>query len=106
MEQTTFKWSNYFKATPANLQYLTVALKTILVTIAASAYVSGNEKIAFWTLISGAVLDELAKFFHKVNEEAMKTVSLTFPKSMESEVEITTNTTKPNEDGPVKTHDI
>lgn len=95
MKETSFKWSNYFKPTPQNLQYLAVALKSILVTIASSAFVSGHETFAFWTLIVGALLDELSKFFHRVNEDAMKTVSVTFPQSMESEVEIKEEIKKP-----------
>lgn len=97
MEATSFKWSNYLKPTPSNLQFLSVGLKSILVTIAGSVFFSGNEKMGFYILLAGAILDELSKFFAKVNDESMKTVSVTFPKSMESEVEVKEETVKPNE---------
>jgi len=93
MEQTTsFKWGNYLKPTPANLQYLALGLKSILVTIAGATFFSGNEKVGFYILLFGAILDELSKFFAHVNEEAMKSVTVTFPDKLSDQVKVTEKT--------------
>lgn len=68
-EKVTFKWSNYFKPTPRNILYLVETLKGIVVGISVSSYINEHEKLAFYMLLSGAVLDSLAKFFSKVISE-------------------------------------
>jgi len=50
---------NYFEPTPKNVKKWLLAIKSILATISVSAYVNGNEKIAFWILVGGACIDEL-----------------------------------------------
>jgi len=54
---------NYFEPTPKNVKKWLLAIKSILATISVSAYVNGNEKIAFWILVGGAVIDELTNLF-------------------------------------------
>jgi hypothetical protein len=92
MEQATFKWGNYLRATPANLQFLALGLKSILVTVAGATFFSGNEKAGFYILLFGAVLDELSKFFGHVNEEAMKSVTVTYPEKIADQVKVTEKT--------------
>ena len=50
---------NYFEPTPKNVKRWLLAIKSILATISVSAYVNGSEKVAFWTLVGGACIDEL-----------------------------------------------
>ena len=50
---------NYFEPTPKNVKKWLLAIKSILATISVSAYVNGSEKVAFWILVGGAVIDEL-----------------------------------------------
>ena len=54
---------NYFEPTPKNVKKWLLAIKSILATISGAAYVNGNEKIAFWILVGGAVIDELTNLF-------------------------------------------
>jgi hypothetical protein len=54
---------NYFEPTPKNVKRWLLAIKSILATISVSAYVNGNEKVAFWILVGGAVIDELTNLF-------------------------------------------
>ena len=68
-EKTTFSWKNYFKPTPDNLTYLASSLKGITIVIAGSAWASGNPHIGMIVMVTGAVLDELAKFFAKVSQD-------------------------------------
>jgi hypothetical protein len=68
-EVTGFAWGNYFRASPRNLQYLTEGLKTIIGTVGVSTYFSGNEKFAFWTMVTGAILDQAARFFGRVEHD-------------------------------------
>lgn len=74
--KTTFSWGNYFKPTPDNLQYFATVLKSLTLVGAGSAYVMGNEKIGFFVLISGAVLDELSKFFAKVSHDSKESLKI------------------------------
>ena len=62
----TVQWSNYFRPTPANLQYLSASIKTITGTAGLSLYVSDNKEIAFWLLVAGGLLDEASKFFGRI----------------------------------------
>lgn len=50
---------NYFEPTPKNVKRWLLAIKSIIGTISVSAYVNGNEKVAFWILVGGACIDEL-----------------------------------------------
>jgi hypothetical protein len=54
---------NYFEPTPKNVKKWLLAIKSILGTISVSAYVNGSEKVAFWILVGGAVIDELTNLF-------------------------------------------
>ncbi|NDC31803.1 MAG: hypothetical protein EBZ58_12910 [Bacteroidetes bacterium] len=56
---TNISLKNYFDPTPKNVKRWLLAIKSILATISVSAYVNGNEKVAFWILVGGAVIDEL-----------------------------------------------
>ena len=66
MKQISIK--NYFEPTPKNVQKWLLALKSIMATIGGAAYFSENQKLAFWILVSGAVLNEFANLFANGNE--------------------------------------
>lgn len=63
---------NYFEPTPKNVQKWLLSLKLILATIGGSAYAAENQKMAFWILVGGAILNELANFFANGTEEETK----------------------------------
>lgn len=65
-DKISFK--NYFKPTPKNIQKGLLALKSIMATIGGAAYFSENQKAAFWILVGGAVLNELANLFSNGSE--------------------------------------
>lgn len=77
----SFKWSNYLKPTPANLMFLVDGIKGIIGVVAISTYAQGNEKIGFWLLVSGAVLDFATRFFARVAKETsvVTTTTITLP---------------------------
>lgn len=58
-----YSLKGYFEPTPKNINKVLFGLKSLIATIAGSAYFSGNEKAALWILVSGAVIDFLANFF-------------------------------------------
>lgn len=64
---TNISLKNYFEPTPKNVKKWLLAIKSVLATISVSAYVNGNEKIAFWILVGGAVIDELTNLFSNDN---------------------------------------
>lgn len=67
----SIKWSNYFKPTPTNIQYLVEGMKGIVATASVSSFIAGSPEVAFWILISGEVLDFVSKFLSRVaNDEA------------------------------------
>jgi hypothetical protein len=61
--------ANYFKPTPKNVQKWLLATKTILATIGTAEFFSGNSKIAFYIMLGGAILNELANLFGDDNNE-------------------------------------
>jgi hypothetical protein len=46
-----------------------LATKTILATIGTAEFFSGNSKIAFYIMLGGAILNELANLFGDYNNE-------------------------------------
>jgi len=64
---TNISLKNYFEPTPKNVKKWLLAIKSVLATISVSAYVNGNEKIAFWILVGGACIDELTNLLSKDN---------------------------------------
>jgi len=47
---------------------LLTSLKGIIGVISISTYTMSHEKIAFWILVGGAVIDEIIKFLNKENQ--------------------------------------
>jgi len=66
-KMTNISLKNYFEPTPKNVKKWLLAIKSILATISVSAYVNGNEKIAFWILVGGACIDELTNLLSNDN---------------------------------------
>ena len=64
---TNISLKNYFEPTPKNVNKWLLAIKSVLATISVSAYVNGNEKIAFWILVGGACIDELTNLLSNDN---------------------------------------
>jgi hypothetical protein len=60
---------NYFEPTPKNVQKWLLALKSVMATIGGAAYFSENQKLAFWVLVGGAVLNEFANLFSNGTKE-------------------------------------
>jgi len=88
--KTSFSWSNYLKATPANIQYLAMSLKAILATITGTTII---EKADTWVsvtlLVATVVVDEIAKFAGKVSEQVEKeSVVISYPKDVSNQVDI------------------
>jgi hypothetical protein len=54
---------NYFSPTPKRIQKWLFGIKSIIATAAATAFVSGNDKWAFYAMVTGAVLGELGNLF-------------------------------------------
>lgn len=50
---------NYFKENSKTIKKVSLALRTLIGTMAMSAYVSNDAKMAFWFLFAGAVIDFL-----------------------------------------------
>lgn len=67
MNQLSIK--NYFEPTPKNVQKWLLALKSIMATIGGAAYFSENQKLAFWVLVGGAVLNEFANLLSNGNNQ-------------------------------------
>ena len=67
--QVSYSLKNYFKPTPKNIQKWLLALKSIMATVGGAAYFSENQKAAFWILIAGAAINELANLFTNGTEE-------------------------------------
>lgn len=88
MDEMKFKWSNYFKPTPTNLQYFATSLKGLVVGFAGGAWIGGAPTWVPMTIGAvGLLLDELIKFFGRVNEEESKRViSVKVPTQADVEV--------------------
>ncbi len=54
-------FKNYFKPTPNKIEKFLLAFKTLIGTVAASTFFAGDQKIAFYFLVAGAVIDFLLR---------------------------------------------
>ncbi len=54
--------NNYWAETAQSVKKLALALRTLIGTVTASAYVQGNVQLAFYILLLGAVIDFLLNF--------------------------------------------
>jgi hypothetical protein len=57
MSELTLKWSNIFKPTPKNVSKWLLGGKGILLAVAGTNFVMGNDKASFYVLLTGACLD-------------------------------------------------
>lgn len=97
MTKVSFSWSNYFRATPKNLEYLAAALRRIVAVVAGVTVIMEADKwVPFAVLLAGAILDELKNFFAHAAEGEQETVSVTFPASMADDVEVKQETKPEN----------
>lgn len=87
IQNATFKWGNYFKATPANLQYFTEGIQGLLVAIASTNMVTGDPKVSFWLMIGTYLTGKLSKFFGRVEHDQQE-IKIVVPGSVADQVEI------------------
>lgn len=86
----TFSWKNYFKPTPANLEYFAVKLRLIVSAVAGSTVLlDANRWVPFWIIVVGAVLDVLKDFFARAGQDYDEKVLVNIPPAMADKVEIT-----------------
>jgi hypothetical protein len=68
-KEVTFRWSNYTKPTPANLERITGGLKDIMAGISGIAIVSEHYTASLVLTVSIIVLGQFVKFFASVAME-------------------------------------
>lgn len=94
MAQINFKWSNFAKPTPKNLEFVATSLRRIVAVVAGAMVI--EEASWGWTfsvLLTGAILDELKNFFGFAAAAGdQDTVSVTFPSTMADQVDVTQET--------------
>jgi len=52
----------YFQHTPPWVKKAMISVKTIIGVVSVSSFASGHEKVAFFTMLAGAVINELSEF--------------------------------------------
>ncbi len=96
-KEVDFHWSNYFKPTPVNLQYLVESIQAILATIAVTSFAMKNEVLSFWLLISAGILDKVARLFARAAKDYMETIKVEYPVELSDQVEVTKEIKKEGE---------
>ena len=61
-----------FQKTPIEWQKASLGLRFLVATISASAYVQSDEKLGFWLLVAGGILDFAIHLFTGEKEDASK----------------------------------
>lgn len=57
MSELSLGWSNVFKPTPKNVAKWLFGLKGVILVVAGTNFVMGNDHASFYVLLSGALLD-------------------------------------------------
>jgi hypothetical protein len=68
-KNVSFKWSNYTKPTPANLERITSGIKDLLSGMSAISIVSEQYTLSLCMSICGVVLGQVIKFFASIAQE-------------------------------------
>jgi hypothetical protein len=63
-------FKQYFQPTPKNLRKWLLAGKSLIATIATHEFFSGNANNAFWIMVAGAALNELANLIGETPNES------------------------------------
>ncbi len=69
-KEVTFRWSNYTKPTPANLERITSGVKDILAGISGITLVSEHYTASLVLTVTIIVMGQVVKFFASVAQEA------------------------------------
>ena len=69
-KEVSFKWSNYTKPTPANLERITSGVKDILAGISGITLVSEHYTASLVLTVTIIVMGQAVKFFASVAQEA------------------------------------
>lgn len=57
-----FTQEGYFAHTPFWVKKVMISIKTLIGVVSVSTFASGHERVAFFTLIAGALINELSEF--------------------------------------------
>lgn len=94
-KETSFKWSNYTKPTPANLKMFMEFWKGLTVFITGLAvFQHANEYVSVGILVFGYLVDRLAKFFAYVEEHETQ-VTINIPGQVKDQISVETKEVKP-----------
>lgn len=63
MSHMKYGWKYYLAPTPRNVAKWMLIVEGVLATVAASEFITGNEKAAFYILLATGLLNKLANFF-------------------------------------------
>jgi hypothetical protein len=90
MKNISFKWSNYTKPTPYNLQVLAGVMREFVTLIAGFGMIMElNKWLPIGVLTLGWILDKLKNFFaHVAHEGDIETVSVSYPAEMSDSIEV------------------
>lgn len=90
IKNLSFKWSNYTRPTPANLQALAGVMREFVTLIAGFGMIMElNKWLPIGILTLGWLLDKLKNFFaHVAQDGEVDTVSVTFPTDIADQVEV------------------
>lgn len=92
--ETSFKWSNYTKPTPANLKMLMEFWKGLTVFITGLTIFEDADKwVSVGILVFGYIVDRLAKFFAYVEEHETQ-VTITIPGEVKDQINVETKEVK------------
>lgn len=59
----TVSHKNFFKAKSTKVKRISLAVKLLLASLAASSYAASHEGIGFWLLASAGIVDIISEFF-------------------------------------------
>lgn len=71
-KDVSFKWSNYTKPTPANLERIVGGFKDIFAGLAGISIVSEHYAVSLVLTVGIIVLSQVVKFFASVAEDVRK----------------------------------
>ena len=72
-DEVSFKWGNYLRPTPVNLERLSSAIRDAILGLGTVAVVNDYKWLSAGIMVSGIILNQFVKFFASVKDEQKAT---------------------------------
>lgn len=96
MSEMNFKWSNYLKTTPKNVERILKSIRRLYLTVTGGTILANApEWVTLTVLISGAIVEELSNFVGSIAMETEEQVVVKYPQGLADQINVSVESVTP-----------